>query len=140
MGHVVSQLCTPLILWLPSVGRHAARIAVESDFVAFYFGTHNTRVYRELPEPQRIDFALESAPALEAVLSAYPKYITVARLPGENDAQRLDVAKALVEARAVLVRQPADSSTADNELDRKLEPSTNDSKLLSLTRAYDDQC
>ena len=62
-------------------------------------------MYHELPEPQRIDFALECAPALEAVLSAYPKYITVAELPTETDAQRLDIAQALVEARAVLVRQ-----------------------------------
>lgn len=94
------------------VSRYAARLAVEDGFVALYFGTHNTRVYREHPEPQRIDFALESAPALEAVLNAYPKFISVDRLPADNDAQRVDIAKALVEARAVLVRQPAEETDA----------------------------
>ena len=66
--------------------RHAARVAVEDGFVGLYFHGHNTRVYRELEEPHHIDFALEAAPALEAVLNAYPKYVTVARLPADNDA------------------------------------------------------
>ena len=57
-----------------------------------------------------IDFALESAPALEMVLNAYPKYVSVARLPADNDAMRLDIARALVEAKAVLVRPPKDDA------------------------------
>lgn len=92
--------------------RHAARVAVEDGFVGLYFHGHNTRVYRELEEPHHIDFALEAAPALEAVLNAYPKYVTVARLPADNDAMRLDIARALVEARAVLVRPPAKEGEA----------------------------
>ena len=45
---------------------------------------------------------------LRQVLTAYPKYVRVGRLPGLDDAQRLDVARALVEARAVLVKQSSE--------------------------------
>jgi len=41
------------------------------------------------------------------VLCAYPKYVTVASMPLDDDAQKLDVAAALVEAQLVLVRPPA---------------------------------
>ena len=88
--------------------RHAARIAVEAGVVALYFAAHNPKEQHGHPEPHRTDFALEAAPALEAVLEAYPKYVTVARLPADSDGQRLDIARALVEARAVLVRPPKD--------------------------------
>ena len=43
---------------------------------------------------------------LEKVLLAYPKYVTVGRLPGDSDAQRLDIVQAMVEARLLLVRPP----------------------------------
>ena len=38
------------------------------------------------------------------VLDAYPKYVTVGALPLDSDAQKLDVAQALVEAKLVLVK------------------------------------
>ena len=38
---------------------------------------------------------LEAAPCLEKLLLAYPKYVTVGKLPGDNDAQRLDVVQAM---------------------------------------------
>lgn len=58
----------------------------------------------QIDEPQHIDFALEAAPALEAILQSYPRYITVSNLPADTDAMRLDIARAMVEARLVLVR------------------------------------
>ena len=56
-------------------------------------------------EPVHVDFDLEAAPALEKVLTAYPKFVCVAKLPGLDDSQRLDVARALVESRLVMVKE-----------------------------------
>ena len=71
-----------------------------------YYHTANSRVYHA-PTTRRTSTApLEEAPALERVLTAYPKWVAVRRLPADDDEQRLDIARALVEARAVLVRRP----------------------------------
>ena len=56
------------------------------------------------------ELPLEAAPALEKILLAYPKYVTVGKLPGDNDAQRLDVAQAMAEARLLLVRPPKEAA------------------------------
>ena len=80
------------------VSRHAARLAVEGDLAVLYYYTLNPRVLNAQPEhdrAQHIDFALEAAPCLEKLLLAYPKYVTVGKLPGDNDAQRLDVVQAM---------------------------------------------
>ena len=63
-------------------------------------------MYRERDEPDKVDFALEAAPALEHVLNAYPKYVSVAKLPADDDDDdaRLDVARALAEVGCVLVK------------------------------------
>jgi hypothetical protein len=50
---------------------------------------------------------LDAAPALDVLLSAYPKYVSVRKLPLETDAQKLDVVAALAEANLLLVRAPA---------------------------------
>eukprot|EP00908_Phaeocystis_cordata_P001047 Transcript_11123.p2 GENE.Transcript_11123~~Transcript_11123.p2 ORF type:complete len:511 (-),score=238.91 Transcript_11123:80-1612(-) len=92
------------------VARHAARLAVEGEVAALYFHTLNPKVFHADAEPQRIDFSLEAAPALEKILLAYPKYVTVGKLPGDNDAQRLDVAQAMAEARLLLVRPPKEAA------------------------------
>ena len=84
--------------------RHVARLAIEDGVAALYYCSDNTRVYRERDEPEKIDFAIEAAPALEHVLTCYPKFVSVRKLPGDSDAQRLDVARALAEAKCVLVK------------------------------------
>ncbi len=94
--------------------RHVARLAIEGggeggeEVAALYHCAQNTRIYRERDEPEKIDFALEAAPALEHVLGAYPKFVSVAKLPGDSDAQRLDVARALAEAGCILVKKAED--------------------------------
>uniref|UniRef100_A0A7S0JIT5 Bifunctional lysine-specific demethylase and histidyl-hydroxylase n=1 Tax=Calcidiscus leptoporus TaxID=127549 RepID=A0A7S0JIT5_9EUKA len=89
--------------------RHIARLAIEGDAAVLYHHVENTRVYRELAEPASVAFAMEALPALDRILSAYPKYVTVGKLPLETDAQKLDVASALVEAKLVFVKQPVNS-------------------------------
>ena len=92
------------------VARHAARLCVEGDVVSLYTHTCNPRASSHGgaagEEPQHIDFAMEAAPCLERIVLAYPKYLTVAKLPADNDAQRLDIVRAMVEARLLLVRPP----------------------------------
>ena len=80
------------------VSRHAARLAVEGDVAVLYYHTLNPRVLNAQPEhdrAQHIDFSLDAAPCLEKLLLAYPKYVTVGKLPGDNDAQRLDVVQVM---------------------------------------------
>ena len=86
------------------LSRRVARLAVEEGVAALYYSAGNGRSLHAHGEPQHIDFALEAAPALEKVLTAYPKYVSVAALPADGDEQRLDIARALVEAGVVLVR------------------------------------
>jgi hypothetical protein len=64
----------------------------------------NGRTYHGEPAPCHIDFALEAAPALERILTSYPKYISVSSLPADDDEQRIDIARALAEERLVMVR------------------------------------
>ena len=81
-----------------------ARLAIEEGIAALYHCTANGRVHRGQPEPQRIDFAIEAAPALEHLLMSYPKYVRVAKMPCDDDAQRLDIARALAEVGVLMVR------------------------------------
>jgi len=87
--------------------RSVARLAVEGELAVLYHHAGNTRVYREIDEPQHIDFDLDAAPALDVLLASYPKYVSVRKLPLETDAQKLDVVAALAEANLLLVREPA---------------------------------
>ena len=95
------------------VARHAARLCVEGDVAVLYTHTCNTRVYHADDEAQHIDFSMEAAPCIEKILLAYPKYLTVAKLPADNDAQRLDIVRAMVEARLLLVRPPKADGAAE---------------------------
>ena len=109
------RLTDPSVVTLDSKIRltsaRVARLAIEDGVAAFYFSSHNTRTFHGHEEPQHIDFAIESAPALEVILNSYPKYVTVARLPADSDAQRLDIARACVEAKAVLIKpEPKDQA------------------------------
>ena len=81
-------------------------LLLAGDVACLYYSTANSRVFHGDAEPLHIDFALDAAPALEKVLKAYPKFVTVGRLPSLDDAQKVDVAQALVEAKLVMVKQP----------------------------------
>ena len=89
--------------------RSVARLAIEDGVAALYYSSSNSRSFHGHAEPQHLDFDLSAAPALETVLTAYPRYVTVGRLPADSDAQRLDIARALVEAQCVLLKpEPTD--------------------------------
>ena len=82
------RLTDPSVVTLDSKIRltsaRVARLAIEDGVAAFYFSSHPTRTFPGHEEPQHIDFAIESAPALEVILNSYPKYVTVARLPADS--------------------------------------------------------
>ena len=84
--------------------RNVCRLVIEEGVAALYTSSQNARRFRGHEEPQHIDFALEAAPALEAIIKAYPKYTTVRRLPADSDDQRLDIARALAEAQLLLLK------------------------------------
>uniref|UniRef100_A0A6S9XR40 Bifunctional lysine-specific demethylase and histidyl-hydroxylase n=2 Tax=Chrysotila carterae TaxID=13221 RepID=A0A6S9XR40_CHRCT len=84
--------------------RHAARLCIEDEVAVLYHHVENTTIYRELPEPAHVDFAMEAVPALDQILTSFPKYVIVGNLPLETDDQKLDVAAALVEAKLLLVK------------------------------------
>ena len=85
------------------VTKRCARLAIEEDIAALYHCCTNSMTYHGEPEPQRIDFAMEAAPALEKLIVGYPKYLTVGKLPADDDEQRLDIVRALAEAGVVMV-------------------------------------
>ena len=57
----------------------------------------------------QVSFSTSRAHVLRGLhTSPYPKFVSVRRLPGDSDGQRLDVARALVEAGCVLVKSSQD--------------------------------
>jgi lysine-specific demethylase/histidyl-hydroxylase NO66 len=107
--------------------RGCARLTADGEVAVLHHSLANSTHFHALEAPEQICFALSAAPALEAVLCAYPRSLCVRDLPvgpddGESDAGggsedgseaaelsaaaddqvRLDVARALVEAGVVL--------------------------------------
>jgi len=81
--------------------REAARLVLEEEQAVLYHCVQNSRVHRA-EEPKGIVFDIDQAPAVEAVLSAYPEPIMVAQLPMGDLQDRLDVALTLYEQGIVL--------------------------------------
>ena len=86
--------------------RRVARLTIEGEVAVLYHcGGNGREMFHAHSEPQHIDFAIESAPALEAILCSFPKYTSVCKLPAENDAQRLDLVRALAEESLLITKQ-----------------------------------
>ncbi|KAJ1623413.1 cupin superfamily protein-domain-containing protein [Pavlovales sp. CCMP2436] len=99
--------------------RGCARLTIDGEVAVVHHSLANSRHFHALDSPEQ--FALPAAPALEAVLAAYPRTIAVAALPvgpsevdddddngDADDAVRLDVARALVEAGVALHQRGSD--------------------------------
>lgn len=53
-----------------------------------YHCLENTREYHQV-EPQFVEVAPEHAPAVEALIHAYPEYMTIESLPLQDDAEKV---------------------------------------------------
>jgi protein-L-histidine (3S)-3-hydroxylase / [histone H3]-trimethyl-L-lysine4/36 demethylase len=81
----------------------------DKRFAVLYHCMSNSRVYHD-KGPQSLVFSLEYAPAIEAIISAYPESIKVAELPLDTKAERLDLAKLLLQEQIIMI---ADENGAD---------------------------
>ena len=65
-------------------------MVAEEDGVKIYHCLENTREYHQ-EEPQFFEMSHEHAPAVEALIHTYPKYITVENLPVEGDDEKVSL-------------------------------------------------
>lgn len=79
-----------------------ARLAVEEDAAVVYHHVDNSRIFQGKP-PQRIDFDIEYAEAIETIFTAYPKYLRVSKLPLEP-ADQLQLVQILYEAGILIAK------------------------------------
>ncbi|KAG0716285.1 Ribosomal oxygenase 1 [Chionoecetes opilio] len=88
------------------------RMVAEEDGVKIYHCLENTRVYHE-EEPQFFEMSPEHAPAVEALIHTYPKYIAVEDLPVEGDDEKMTVARGLWERGLVVAAHPLHNHDED---------------------------
>merc|ERR1712100_64085 len=84
------------------VSKNSVRITSEGDSILFYYNTRNTTSYQEV-EPQFIEFPIEASEALEYIINCYPKFISIEELPLEFDEDKIEVCKALLAAKIILI-------------------------------------
>ncbi|KAK4296408.1 hypothetical protein Pmani_031096 [Petrolisthes manimaculis] len=72
------------------------RVVAEGEGVNLYHCLENTREYHQ-EEPQFLELALEQAPAVEALVQAYPNYIAIENLPLADDTEKMNLASGLWE-------------------------------------------
>ncbi|XP_037799483.1 ribosomal oxygenase 1-like isoform X2 [Penaeus monodon] len=88
------------------------RVVVEADNVRLYHTLENSREYHA-EEPQFLEIVPESAPVVEALIHAYPKYITIENLPLEEESEKMAVVSGLWERGLLVTSQPLDASYDD---------------------------
>lgn len=85
--------------------RNAVRLVVEEEEVRLYHSFDNSRKYKGR-DPQWIVLGEEQAPAVEALLHAYPSYIKVDDLPMDNPTDRLELASLLYDKGLLISKEP----------------------------------
>ncbi|XP_042856758.1 ribosomal oxygenase 1-like [Penaeus japonicus] len=88
------------------------RVVVEADNVRLYHTLENSREYHA-EDPQYLELVPESAPVVEALLHAYPKYITIENLPLEEESEKMAVVSGLWERGLLVTAQPLDACYDD---------------------------
>ncbi|XP_050738942.1 ribosomal oxygenase 1-like isoform X2 [Eriocheir sinensis] len=88
------------------------RMLAEEDGVKIYHCLENTREYHQ-EDPQFFVMSHEHAPAVEALIHTYPKYVTVESLPVEGDDEKMAVARGLWERGLVVAAHPLESRDDD---------------------------
>ncbi|XP_075555979.1 bifunctional lysine-specific demethylase and histidyl-hydroxylase NO66-like [Dermacentor variabilis] len=85
--------------------RNAVRLVVEEQDVRLYHSFDNSRRYKGR-DPQWILLEEDQAPAVEALLHAYPGYLKVDDLPLDNPLDRLELASLLYDKGLLITKQP----------------------------------
>ena len=92
---------------------HCIRLVTEDDSsVRVYYNVDNTREFREVEE-QYLEIDADVAPALEALVTAYPNYVTVESLPVADLMVRQQVVQDLWEKKLLLTRQVLEAAYDD---------------------------
>jgi len=92
---------------------HCIRLVTEDDSsVRVYYNVDNTREFREVEE-QYLEIEADVAPALEALVTAYPNYVTVESLPVADLMVRQQVVQDLWEKKLLLTRQVLEAAYDD---------------------------
>ncbi|KAL1447966.1 hypothetical protein MTO96_006540 [Rhipicephalus appendiculatus] len=85
--------------------RNAVRMVVEEDEVRLYHSFDNSRRYKGR-DPQYIVLSDDLAPAVEALVLAYPGYVKVDDLPLDNPVDRLELASLLYDKGILITKEP----------------------------------
>ena len=90
----------------------ACRLVQEEDTVRLYYSTENTREFKEVEE-QFLEVAVELAPAVEQLITAYSAWTKVEELPADQLEDRMKVVGDLWEKGVVMTSQPLESHYED---------------------------
>lgn len=96
------------------VRRNAVRLVVEEDSVRLYHSLDNGRVYQER-DPQWVELDAERAPAVEALLHAYPSYLRVQDLPLGGQTECMELASLLYDRGLLVTQEPLESVDFDDD-------------------------
>jgi len=90
----------------------AARLVTEEDTIRLYYSTENTREYKEISE-QFLEVGEELAPAIEHLVTVYPKWTKVESLPVDQLEDRMRVVGDLWEKGVLMTSEPLEAKYDD---------------------------
>mmetsp|Transcript_14183 Transcript_14183/g.34567 ORF Transcript_14183/g.34567 Transcript_14183/m.34567 type:complete len:561 (+) Transcript_14183:164-1846(+) len=105
--HKVEEQETPSItktMRIALVAKGCARVMMEDEAAVLYYCVNNSRAFKEREE-QSLPFADHCAPALERIITSFPRYVSVSELEGLEDEEQLIVANVLFEAGIVTAKK-----------------------------------
>lgn len=92
--------------------QHCVRLVVEADTVFLYYSVENSRQYHEVDE-QYLEIDCGLAPAVEALIEAYPKYIKAEDLLVDGLDLKMQLVQDLWERKIIMTRQPLEAHYDD---------------------------
>ena len=91
LARVVNRVLIDPMSEIRLIRAHAIRLVTEDDSsVRIYYSVENTREFREVNE-QFLEVDSDVAPAVEALITSYPNYVTVDSLPMDDQIMKLQV-------------------------------------------------
>ncbi|XP_028398568.1 ribosomal oxygenase 1-like [Dendronephthya gigantea] len=87
------------------VRKDSVRLVADEEGVTLYYNMENSRVYHE-QEQQYMEFASEGSPIIEQMIKAFPNFVEVKNLPGDNMDYKIDLLTMLYEKGIVITKEP----------------------------------
>jgi lysine-specific demethylase/histidyl-hydroxylase NO66 len=98
------------------IRRNCLRLVVEEDSCLIYHNLDNGKVWKER-EAQYLECEVDAAPAIEYLIRAYPRYVTVEQLPMGTDEEKITVASCLYDKGLLVTGEPLECNDENKDDD-----------------------